>query len=74
MDDELKERMRRHVEIWRRAGVELEAVRRDELRNFDPTKNRIASDALMEMGVKLAGPDDSSGMIEMRRLLDKGRR
>lgn len=68
-----KSEMKRIVEIWKRAGVELEEIRRRELRGLPFRFEDV--DALLELGDYYDGPPrQSSGLVEMHRLLMKGAR
>jgi hypothetical protein len=59
---------------WRRVGPELDRIRRQELRNFNYEENRAAIDALLQLGCDLAVPRNTSGLVELERLLAKARR
>lgn len=60
-----REDLRRYVEQWRKAGPELERVRRQELRerSYDPDD----ADALLELGDSCRESRPSSGMVEMQK-------
>lgn len=62
------------VEHWRRIGPILEAIRLQELRDFDYEKERPIIDALLQLGVDYGIASPTSGLIELQRLLAKGRR
>ena len=56
---------------WARIGPKLESVRRQELRNFDFTRERAAIDGLLEIAVAHAVPRTTSGLVELQRRLRK---
>jgi hypothetical protein len=62
------------VEHWRRLGPKLEAIRRWELRHFNYEEQLPVIDALLQLGVENAVPRPTSGLVELQRLLAKGRR
>jgi hypothetical protein len=67
MSKDEKQLMRRFVEPWRRAGPEMEAIRRRELARFDFAANWKAIDDLLAAGLQQARPRTESGMVEMQR-------
>ncbi|HEY7329741.1 MAG TPA: hypothetical protein VH592_19055 [Gemmataceae bacterium] len=62
------------VEHWRRLGPILEAIRQEELRNFNYEEQLPIIDALLQLGLDHAVPRPTSGLVELERLLAKGRR
>ena len=68
MDSSRVEGDRQWVEHWRKAGPELERIRRKELRRFRHEENVTAIDALLELGTRMGPPRTTSGMVEMQRL------
>ena len=62
------------VEHWRRLGPILEAIRREELRHFNYEEQLPIIDALLQLGCDRAVPRPTSGLVELQRLLAKGRR
>ncbi len=62
------------VEHWRRLGPILEEIRREELRHFNYEEQLPIIDALLQLGVDYAVPRPTSGLVELQRLLAKGRR
>jgi hypothetical protein len=60
------------VEHWRRLGPILEAIRREELRNFNYEEQLPVIDALLQLGLDYAVPRPTSGLVELERLLAKG--
>ncbi len=62
------------VEHWRRLGPILEAIRLRELREFNYEEQLPIIDALLQLGLDHAVPRPTSGLVELQRLLAKGRR
>ena len=67
MSKDEKQLVRRFVETWRRAGPELDAIRRRELARFDFAANWKAVDDLLAAGLRNARPRTECGMVEMQR-------
>lgn len=67
MNEAEREQYRRFVENWRRAGPELERIRRDELRAKDTRKDVAGMDALADVGLRFGKPRETSGLVEMQR-------
>jgi hypothetical protein len=65
---------REFIERWRRAGPELERIRKEELRNYDYNKNLAIIDSLLQLGVDHAVPRTTSGLVELQKLLHKRRK
>ena len=65
-----REMIRRWVETWKRAGPELEAIRRREIREADNLKVLAALEDAFNYALQLP-PRPSSGMVEMQRYLAK---
>jgi hypothetical protein len=61
------------VEHWRRVGPILEEIRREELRRFNYEEQLPIIDALLQLGLDHAVPRPTSGLVELERLLAKGR-
>jgi hypothetical protein len=61
-----REMMRRWVETWKRAGPELEAIRREEIRNLDPLKVLPLLEDAFNHALRQLPPRPSSGMVEMQ--------
>ena len=59
------------VRQWLRVGDRLEAVRREELHNFDYASQWRAVDALLQMACDFARPRTTSGLVEQQRLFWK---
>ena len=62
------------VEHWHRIGPLLEAIRLQELRDFNYEEQWPIIDSLLQLGVDHGEPSPTSGLIELQRLLAKGRR
>ena len=66
MTDEEMARARKCVDAWRRAGPELERMRRDEIRHADTARSIPAFDDLFEGAVRDFPPKPSSGLVEQQ--------
>ncbi len=66
MNSTEKEQYRRYVETWKRAGPELERIRREELRAMDTRKEVSGMDALVDMALRYGSPRETSGLVEMQ--------
>lgn len=60
---------RQWVEHWRRVGPILERLRREELSDYSHQDNVAAIDAILDLGARWGLPRDTSGLVEMQRLL-----
>jgi hypothetical protein len=67
MDDSERERLKQWVETWKRAGPELERIRREELRAFQYEKNMALIDSLLQVGCDHRVPRATSGLVEQQR-------
>lgn len=74
MSDSQKKSDKEWAEHWRRLGPILEEIRREELRNFNYDEQLPIIDALLQLGLDHAVPRSTSGLVELERLLAKGRR
>jgi hypothetical protein len=61
------------VETWKRAGPELERIRREELRAFKHEENVEIIDSLLQLGVDHGVPRTTSRLVEQQRLFRKMR-
>jgi hypothetical protein len=59
---------------WRRIGLELDRIRRQELRQFNYEEELPQIDALLQLACERALPRTTSGLVELERLLAKTRR
>jgi hypothetical protein len=62
------------LEQWRRAGPLLERIRWRELRRMDLRARQQAIAAVLEASEGLGQPRHTSGLVELQRLLAKGRK
>jgi hypothetical protein len=69
-----REAMRRWVETWKRAGPELEAIRRKEIEKIDVHQNLAALESAFNHGTRTCPPRDTSGLVEMQKWFAKLRR
>ena len=74
MNDTEKDLIRRWVETWQRAAVELEEVKRQELRNFDYEKHRKNIDAMLQWAFEHRQERLTSGFVEQQRWFRKLRK
>jgi hypothetical protein len=72
MDD--REKMRLWVETWKRAGPELEAIRREEIEKADNAKALDLLEDVFNDALESRPPRESSGMVEMQAWFAKLRR
>jgi len=61
------------VEYWKNVGPKLEAIRREELRNFKHEDHIEEIDALLEIGSQFGTPRMTSGLVEQQRLFQQAR-
>jgi len=74
MDEAERGRLKAWVETWKRAGPELDRIRREEIRAFRYEENFDIVDSLFEMALRLAGPPrETSGLVEQQRIFRKAR-
>jgi len=69
-----KKQMKEWVETWKRAGVALQEVKREELRSFDYSKNQPRIDEMLQWAADHQIPRLSCGLIEQQRLFLKMRK
>ncbi len=58
---------------WARAGMELERLRRAELRTFDYAQHMAEVDELLDLAARFAQPRTTSGLVELQRWLGQWR-
>lgn len=63
--------IRRWVETWKRAGPELEAIRREEIRTADNVKALAALEDAFNHATRTMPPRETSGMVEMQKYFAK---
>jgi hypothetical protein len=59
------------VETWIKAGAKLEAIRRQELRDYVYEEHMQEIDDLLEIACRFAQPRTTSGLVEQQRLFQK---
>ncbi len=69
-----RDEAREYVERWRKAGPELEKVRREELRRLTDDDVRAQIHALLEIGGLVACNRPSSGLVEQQRIFQRAQR
>jgi hypothetical protein len=72
MDD--REALRRWVEIWKRAGPELETIRRKEIENLDTLEDLACLEGAFNYATRNVPPEATSGLAEMQKWFTKLRR
>jgi hypothetical protein len=72
MDD--REKMRLWVETWKRAGPELEAIRREEIEKADNLDDLAVLEGAFNHALESVAPEPTSGMVEMQKWFAKMRR
>jgi hypothetical protein len=72
MDD--REALERWVETWKRAGPELEAIRRKEIEKIDTLESLSALEDAFNYALRELPPREESGLVEMQRWFAKLRR
>jgi hypothetical protein len=65
---------RRWIETWKRAGPELERLRREELRRLDPQSSIELLCGPTDYTVAPRAPKPTSGLVEQQRWFMKARR
>jgi hypothetical protein len=70
--DNLKQ-MEKWVTTWRRAGLTLHKIKRQELRAYDYEKNRPIVDEMLQWAVDHGKVRLTSGLVEQQRLFMKMR-
>jgi hypothetical protein len=74
MTAEERVRAQECVNAWRRAGPELEQMRRDEIRRADTAGSIPAFDGLFERAVRDFPAKSTSGLVEQQRCFRGGKR
>jgi hypothetical protein len=67
MSEQEKTRARQCIEAWRRAGPELDRMRREDIRRADTPAAIRAFDGLFESVVRDFPPKPMSGLVEQQR-------
>lgn len=61
------------VEIWKRAGPELERIRLEEVRNTDTTRAILILNDAFESARRIQPASKTSGLVEQQALFMKAR-
>jgi len=62
------------VDAWRRAGPELERMRREEIRHADTARSMPAFDGLFEGAIRDFPAKPTSGLVEQQRCFRRAKR
>jgi hypothetical protein len=71
MDRIKKQKIVKWVETWQRAGMALEQVKNDELKQYDYKKNALFIDEMLQWACDHGTTFTFSGLIEMQRIFQK---
>lgn len=74
MSDGEQVQARKWVDAWRRAGPELERMRREDIRRADTACSIPAFDGLFELAVRECPPKPTSGLVEQQNCFRRVRR
>lgn len=74
MSDAEKALVRQWLEAWRRAGPELERMRRQSIREADTAAAIPAFDGAFEAAVRDLPPQPTSGLVEQQRRFARARK
>ena len=74
MTAEERARAKKCVDAWRRAGPELERMRRAEIRRTDTTRSIPAFDGLFEGAIRDFPAKPTSGLVEQQRCFHRLKR
>ena len=66
-----REKIELWVQTWKKAGPELEAIRRREIRDADNLQVLAALEGAFNHALRSNPPRPSSGLVEMQRYLAK---
>ena len=69
-----REMLRRWVQTWKQAGLELEAIRRREIREADNLQVLTQLESAFNHATRTLPPRLTSGMVEMQRYLARLRK
>jgi len=73
MTESEKSRIRTWIECWRRAGPELEKMRREDIRGGDTRRFVEICSGMLEATHKRMPQPESSGLVEQQALFRKMR-
>ena len=74
MSAEEKARALRCIRAWKRAGPELERMRREDIRRADTARSIPAFDGLFEAAVRDFPPKPGSGLVRQQRCFRRARK
>lgn len=74
MTAEEKARAQKCVDAWRRAGPELERMRRKDIRQADTARSIPAFDGLFEGAIRDFPAKPTSGLVEQQRWFGRAKR
>ena len=66
-----REEMKRWVDVWKRAGPALEAVKRRELRGYEYDNNQALLDEMLQWACDHRRNRLTSGLVEQQRMFMK---
>ena len=67
-------RARKCIDAWRRAGPELERMRREDIRHADTMRSIPAFDGLFEGAIRDFPAKPMSGLVEQQRCFRQAKR
>lgn len=73
MTEEEKKLTLRWIEIWRKAGPELERIRREEIRKTDTQKAIRMFDGMFAEVIRSRPPRLTSGLVEQQAIFHRKR-
>lgn len=74
MTEQEKAQAKKCIDAWRRAGPELERMRREEIRQVDTARSIPAFDGLFEGAIRDFPAKPTSGLVEQQRCFRRARR
>ncbi len=74
MTEEEKALTRKCLDAWRQAAPVLEQMRREDIRNADTVKAMQLLDDAFDAAVWMTPPRETSGLVELQRILMRSRR
>lgn len=63
-----RDEAQQYVDYWKRVGPLLEAIEKEELRNYSHADRMHDITALLDLGAQFARPRSTSGLLEQQRL------